>query len=296
VRSGYAGHGTRNDALWVTDDDDRAERFEGVRGRDHPLGGGSCLGRRPLADAAGEQCDVGVEPPDLADTPAEPGPADDTYVRFIRGEPVDLPPRPILITFDDGYISSFEVADPLLARYGWHATIYVITAVVGHPGRLSWSQLQQMQASGRWDIDEHAGDGHVLVTIDAAGRRLPFYANEIWADGRQESFAHYRQRVSRDIELGLATLARNISGWASHGTFAVPFNNYGQNGSNDPRIEPWMSSYLRARFSVIFVQHDDSFGTPGPGFENRVHVPGTWTADTLETHLRLGAGQLKHAR
>jgi hypothetical protein len=205
-------------------------------------------------------------------------------------------PDQILITFDDGYISSFEVADPLLARYGWHATIYVITAVVGHPGRLSWSQLQQMQASGRWDIDEHAGDGHVLVTIDAAGRRLPFYANVIWADGRQESFAHYRQRVSRDIELGLATLARNISGWASHGTFAVPFNNYGQNGSNDPRIEPWMSSYLRARFSVIFVQHDDSFGTPGPGFENRVHVPGTWTADTLETHLRLGAGQLKHAR
>ena len=216
----------------------------------------------------------------------------DQYVRFIRGDAVELPPRPILITFDDGYLSALTVADPLLARYGWTAAIYIPTGAVGLPGRLTWDQLRQMEASGRWQVDEHAGDGHVLVTIDAAGRRLPFYSSEVWADGKQESFEEYKRRVSSDVKRGLATLSRNIPGWASHDTFAVPFNNYGQNGSNDPRIEPWLGTYLKAHFTAVFVQRDDRFTAPGPGFQNRIHVPGTWTADTLEAHLRNGHEQL----
>ena len=186
----------------------------------------------------------------------------DQYVRFIRGEPVDLPQRPILITFDDAFRSSLLVADPLLSRYGWNATMYVPTGFVGLPGRLTWEQLRQMQASGRWQIDEHAGDGHVLAVVDASGRRLPFYSSERWIDGRQETFDHYKLRVSRDIELGQSTLAREIPGWASHGTFAVPFNNYGQDGSNDRRIEPWLSAYLKREFAVVFVQRDDRFAMP----------------------------------
>lgn len=218
------------------------------------------------------------------------------YVRFIRGDAVELPPRPILITFDDGFRSSYEVADPILTAYGWHAAIYIPTGAVGTPGRLTWGELRQLQASGRWQIDEHAGDGHVLVTTNAAGRRLPYYANEVWANGKLESFAHYKERVSRDIRLGQTLLARNIPGWTSSGTFAVPFNNYGQNGSNDPRIEPWLSSYLKARFAAIFIQGGDSFTTPGPGFQNRIHVPGSWDADALESHLLAGARLLTRAR
>ena len=220
----------------------------------------------------------------------------DEYVRYIRGQAVDLPTNPILLTFDDGYASSFDVADPLLAEYGWNAAIYIITASVGRPGRLTWAQLRQLQASGRWQIDEHAGDGHVLITADAAGRQLPFYSSEIWADGRQETFDHYKQRASHDIELGRSTLARDIPGWASGGTFAVPFNNFGQNGTNDPRIEPWLAGYLKARFSAIFVQRDDSFTTQGPGFKNRIFVPGSWNADTLEAHLSDGLRLLRQAR
>lgn len=219
----------------------------------------------------------------------------DDYVRFVRGEPVDLPPRPILITFDDGYVSSYEVADPILAQYGWTAAMYIPTGFIGDHGRLSWAQLRQMQASGRWDIDEHAGNGHVLVDAGATGRRLPFYASEIWTNGRRESFAHYKRRVSDDIELGLATLAKNIPGWTPYGTFAVPFNDYGQHGSNDPRIEPWLSGFLKAHFAAIFVQDGDGFSTPGAGFENRIPVPGAWGPDTLETHLRTGAQLLAHA-
>ena len=220
----------------------------------------------------------------------------DEYVRFVRGEAVALPPRPVLVTFDDGYRSALTLADPVLARYGWKAAVYSPPGAVGLPGRLPWAQLRQMQASGRWQIDEHAGDGHVLVTVDAAGRRAPYYANEVWSKSGLESFDHYKRRVAADIEHGLVTLARNIPGWSSHGTFAVPFGDYGQRSSDDPRIEPWLSAFLKDHFNVVFVQRGDRFTTPGPGFENRIHVPGTWTAAALREHLLLGGRQLHRAR
>lgn len=217
------------------------------------------------------------------------------YLRFVRGESSGLPPRPILITFDDAYASALERADPVLARYGWSAVMYVPTGTVGAPGRLTWRELGQMRASGRWEIEEHAGDGHVLIPVDAAGRRLPFYANEEWSDGRQESFAHYTQRVAGDIERGAAILARNLPGWVPYRSFAVPFGDYGQRGSNDPRIQPWLSRFLKARFLVAFVQRGDRFSTPGPGLADRITVTSRWDADALETHLLLGLGKLQHS-
>lgn len=96
-----------------------------------------------------------------------------------------------------------------------------------------------------------------------------------------------------DIERALALLAANLPGWAPHGTFAVPFGAYGQNGSNDPRIEPWLKSYLTTRFTVVLAG-SDAFTTPGPGFARRIRVSPDWNAEALEAHLlgardRLGA-------
>ena len=212
----------------------------------------------------------------------------------MRGEKIVLPLRPILITFDDGYVSSWRNADRPLARYGWSAAMYMPTGVVGKYGRLTWQQLRQMDASGRWHVDEHAGEGHVLVAVDAAGRHGPFYANELWIDGRRESFAHYKRRVAGDIENGGALLARHLPG-NSHDTFAVPYGNYGQRGSNDPRIEPWLAAYLQARFAVSFVQHDHSFTSPGQGIANRIAVGSRCSPQTLEMRLLRGLEQLKGA-
>jgi peptidoglycan/xylan/chitin deacetylase (PgdA/CDA1 family) len=69
-----------------------------------------------------------------------------------------LPPRPIVLTFDDGYGDFHSTVLPLLQRYGFVATLFVTTGWVGRdpsspsapaPAKmLSWSQLGELVRSG----------------------------------------------------------------------------------------------------------------------------------------------------
>jgi peptidoglycan/xylan/chitin deacetylase (PgdA/CDA1 family) len=49
-----------------------------------------------------------------------------------------LPPRPIVLTFDDGYADLTEWAFPSLERLGWSATVFVSASTIG--GRSEWDE------------------------------------------------------------------------------------------------------------------------------------------------------------
>ena len=63
-----------------------------------------------------------------------------------------LPKRSVLITFDDGYEDNFLEAWPILKEYGFKATVFVATGLIGqtHDGRkmLTWDQIGTMAAQG----------------------------------------------------------------------------------------------------------------------------------------------------
>ena len=59
-----------------------------------------------------------------------------------------LPPRAVALTFDDGYVDNYEVAFPLLKRYGMVGTFFVTTGFVGRPGYMTWEQLEEMASAG----------------------------------------------------------------------------------------------------------------------------------------------------
>lgn len=55
---------------------------------------------------------------------------------FVNGERCP-PPRPVAVTFDDGFVDNFEIAAPILNRYGIRATFYVTLNPV-ETGQAPW--------------------------------------------------------------------------------------------------------------------------------------------------------------
>jgi peptidoglycan/xylan/chitin deacetylase (PgdA/CDA1 family) len=86
----------------------------------------------------------------------------------MRGE-ADLPPHPIVLTFDDGYADFYEVAWPVLRQYNFHSTVFVITGKVGQRGYLSRDMLIELDRSGLVEIGAHTVT-HADLTLVAPAR------------------------------------------------------------------------------------------------------------------------------
>jgi hypothetical protein len=198
------------------------------------------------------------------------------YVRSRRGLPAGLPPRPVLVSFDGGLLETFRGADKVLQRNGLRATMFPLTGPVDERDRdyLTWRELHAMQRSGRWDVQPGAYDGGPRLTVDPYGGQGEFYAYRRYTrSAGQETFADWQTRVSRDVfDAREAMVAHGFDAVA----FSVPFGNYGQRGSNDPRIAAWVRGLLAAQFPVVFASANGG----------RYQVDGTTTADDLYRWLR----------
>lgn len=73
---------------------------------------------------------------------------------------IELPSKPILITFDDGYYSNYEYIYPILKKYNAKASIFVVTDRIGKEINgikyLGWNECLEMQNSGLVEIFSHS--------------------------------------------------------------------------------------------------------------------------------------------
>ena len=72
----------------------------------------------------------------------------------------ELPPKPIIIHFDDGYYSNYEYIYPILKKYNVKVSIFIVTDNVGKKidkiQYLSWNECLEMQNSGLVEIFSHS--------------------------------------------------------------------------------------------------------------------------------------------
>lgn len=77
---------------------------------------------------------------------------------------ITIPAKSVLITFDDGYASGYDLAWPVLKQYGFKATIFIISSQIGKtPGifpHLTPEQMAEMGADGLIEFQDHSFDGH----------------------------------------------------------------------------------------------------------------------------------------
>jgi len=66
-----------------------------------------------------------------------------------------IPKRSVLITIDDGYRSCYDIAYPILKKYGFTATMFIYTNFAGVArGAITWDQLREMKADG-FEVGSH---------------------------------------------------------------------------------------------------------------------------------------------
>ncbi len=85
-----------------------------------------------------------------------------------------LPSKPIILTFDDGYIDFYLNAFPILERFNLHATAFIPTGLIGKPAYMTWDQIKEIQGSGLISFQAHSINHPDLtkVSLDQAKNEI----------------------------------------------------------------------------------------------------------------------------
>ena len=131
-----------------------------------------------------------------------------------------LPEKPVILSFDDGYLNNFIYVFPLLKKYDMKIVLSIIgkntddfTRIPDHNldySHVTWNQINEMKNSGLVEIQNHTYDMHKIT-----GKRFGC------KKGKNESLAQYEQVLTDDIE----KLQKEISlhtGFIPN-TFAYPY-------------------------------------------------------------------------
>lgn len=230
------------------------------------------------------------------------------YVKWLRGQPVALPARPVLITVDNGIGNFFEAGTGVLQRYGFTATAMIVTGFAdGAGGRCTtdqpgcpaanegwdatWAQLAALPA-GTWNFALEAGpSGHYVQDYS---KTCPVYLTCLEPG---ETVAHYEQRAVAELNTGEAELRHHLAGRADADVWTVPYSDLGyprcaqSSCTPQPSIGPpgWLAAYAAKRFSGVFVEDAYRNGTQHERF--RLDIQGWMTPG--EFAALFGSG-LKH--
>jgi len=86
---------------------------------------------------------------------------------LVYGQP--LPPKPVMITFDDTRSDQFDIALPELNKYGFKGVFFIMTVSIGKPGYMNKEQIRQL-----------AAQGHIIGLHTWDHKNVKNYSNEDW--------------------------------------------------------------------------------------------------------------------
>lgn len=88
----------------------------------------------------------------------------DEFYEALSGN-AELPDKPVLITFDDGFGDNFKVAWPILEQYGFNATFFIVTGQV-NPYNIDWNQLKELISQGN-SIGSHSVNHYDMSSLNS---------------------------------------------------------------------------------------------------------------------------------
>jgi peptidoglycan/xylan/chitin deacetylase (PgdA/CDA1 family) len=91
---------------------------------------------------------------------------------------VPLPQRPVVLSFDDGYLNDLTDALPVLRRFGWPGVLNLEVNNV-RPGDLTAAQVRVLIRAG-WEVDAHTLTHPDLTTLGSAALRREVAGSRDW--------------------------------------------------------------------------------------------------------------------
>ena len=125
------------------------------------------------------------------------------FLAYWRG----IPTKAVAINLDDGYRSGYEIAYPILKKYGFTAGLFIYTDFIGASAdSLSWDQLREMKADG-FEVGSHS-----LTHCDLTKKWE-------WEDEDQ-----YTDRIRKELIQSKEIIDKKLDQNTTH--FAYPYGEY----------------------------------------------------------------------
>lgn len=185
-----------------------------------PLGGLVVLGYHEIAEGSSTlERDYAVSPANFAaqiDWLASQGYHFASVQEVLRARSGGrrLPPRSVLLSFDDGYRSFYDNAFPVLKRHQAPALLGLVGSWLETASPLvqfgderqprqrflSWEQIRMMERSGLVEAGSHTYDLHKGITANPQSNSEPAVTSRLYRPGKgYESEADYRRRLKADL-------------------------------------------------------------------------------------------------
>lgn len=79
----------------------------------------------------------------------------DTLYAILKGQ-TSLPTKPVILSFDDGYVDFYLNAYPILRKYNLNAVVFVPTGLIGGSYYMNWAQIKEINGSGLVSFQAHS--------------------------------------------------------------------------------------------------------------------------------------------
>lgn len=152
----------------------------------------------------------------------------------IYSKQTTAPVKPVVLTFDDGYIDFYTIVYPILRRFNFHAVSFIPTGLIGGSYYMNWNQIKEIASSGLVTFEGHTVHHANLpsLSFSAALKELVDSKNILQAQtGYPVNFVAYPNGATNNNVQNAAKKAGYVGGL---GTW---YGKAGGGSMNMPRIK-----------------------------------------------------------